>query len=101
MGRPLEAKNISQLLMLAVEAEQINDESLKREVTGTLALLVGTIIRKKDAEAFRASWREIAQFCETSGAKWILKAAAQGLSPDELEWMQAQIQHIMSGVEDE
>lgn len=87
--------SLQNLLDAAIAASAQREPELHQEALGALALLLGSIIRHQDSELFRAALRAIAESVDDFNAKWIIKASRNGLSPEQLTWLNDQIQRIM------
>jgi hypothetical protein len=71
------------------------DENLKQQCSGAMALLLGSIIRQQNAPLFGQMIRELGLSVETDEAKWIFKSVRSDLTPGLQAWMDAQIDALL------
>lgn len=67
------------------------------QIVGAIALLLSSIVCKRDADLFRGLMREVGLSVPTDAAKRILKTAQNGLNENQREWLQGQIDAILNG----
>lgn len=73
----------------------------KQVILGSVAILLGVIVRQQNQRVLRAALRAIAQAASVPDAKVILATSRTGLTADQEAWYDDQLIRISHGTEPE